>query len=393
MNENAIIHSVPAASELHKVPGFDPMKHLHRTANAKGEPVLQMEPRYQKLWFRLACPRGRMLLNPLRITDQLAIFEAKVYFHRDDPTPASSFTSHKTAQETPGYIRAAQDEALKEALDNAGFGIQLCDVTQAPGEEGHSLPAPPVRADDNAPSVKSEAPAQTAPAQPQSVPSPAKAETATPPFQVKTAPPVVENPQPIQPVAVEPPPTERPQPAPAVKEPAPEPATVVQPAEKEEPAPAANSATVQEEPKAAPQQNDTVQADGQQSVLAAVLQFPTQAAKNAAQQTADSSAPAAATPAVAVDAVASPQAETPSQPNPGYTDDMPVEEICQMMTLEEAREVVVPKGPCVGWTMAQVAERRPSSLRFYLTPFSGCSNIQKAAATLLIQDREQKKAG
>ena len=128
-------------------------------------------------------------------------------------------------------------------------------------------------------------------------------------------------------------------------------------------------------------------------MLAAVLQFPTQAAKNAAQQTADSSAPAAATPAVAADAVASPQAETPSQPNPGYTDDMPVEEICQVMTLEEAREVVVPKGPCVGWTMAQVAERRPSSLRFYLTPFSGCSNIQKAAATLLIQDREQKKAG
>lgn len=138
MNENAIIHSVPAASELHKVPGFDPMKHLRRTANAKGEPVLQMEPRYQKLWFRLACPKGRMLLNPLRITDQMAIFEAKVYFHRDDPTPASSFTSNKTARETPNYIRAAQDEALKEALDNAGFGIQLCDVTQVPSEAGHS---------------------------------------------------------------------------------------------------------------------------------------------------------------------------------------------------------------------------------------------------------------
>ena len=348
MNENAIIHSVPAASELHKVPGFDPMKHLRRTANAKGEPVLQMEPRYQKLWFRLACPKGRMLLNPLRITDQLAIFEAKVYFHRDDPTPASSFTSHKTAQETPGYIRAAQDEALKEALDNAGFGIQLCDVTQAPSEEGHSLSAPPVRADDNAPSVKAEAPAQTAPAQPQSVPSPAKVETAPPPAQVKTAPPVVENPQPVQPVAVEPPPTERPQPAPAVKEPAPEPAAVVQPAAKAEPA------------------------------LAAVVNFPVQPVAMEGPTPADA---------------ASGQVETPVQSVPGYTDDMPVEEICQMMTLEEAGAVKVPNGPCAGWTMAQVAERRPSSLRFYLTKFCECGNIQKAAATLLVQDLEQKKAG
>ena len=27
MNENTILRTVPAASELHKVPGFDPMKH------------------------------------------------------------------------------------------------------------------------------------------------------------------------------------------------------------------------------------------------------------------------------------------------------------------------------------------------------------------------------
>ena len=47
----------------------------------------------------------------------------------------------------------------------------------------------------------------------------------------------------------------------------------------------------------------------------------------------------------------------------------------------------------MGWTMAQVAERRPSSLRFFLTKFSECSNSQKAAATLLIQDLERKKAG
>ena len=58
---------------------------------------------------------------------------------------------------------------------------------------------------------------------------------------------------------------------------------------------------------------------------------------------------------------------------PSYTDDMSVEEICQVMT--------------------QLAERRPSSLRFFMTPFYKCSNSQKAAATLLIQELDQKIAG
>ena len=68
MNENTILRTVPAAGELHKVPGFDPMKHLHSAVNDKGEPVMRLEPRYQRLWFRLACPNGRMLLTPLHVT-------------------------------------------------------------------------------------------------------------------------------------------------------------------------------------------------------------------------------------------------------------------------------------------------------------------------------------
>ena len=129
--ETTIIRTVPAAGALHKVPGFDPLRHLQRITNGNGDQVLQLGLPYKRLWFRLACPSGRLLLNPLRITDQIAIFEAQVFFQREDPTPASSFTSTKTAQEARGYIRAAQDEALSIALDNAGFGIQLCDVTQS----------------------------------------------------------------------------------------------------------------------------------------------------------------------------------------------------------------------------------------------------------------------
>ena len=93
MNENAIIQNVPAASGLHKVSGFDPLRYLKRTVNAKGEMVLRMELGYQKLWFRLACPNGRLLLNPLRITDQMALIEASVFFDRADSTPAGSSTA------------------------------------------------------------------------------------------------------------------------------------------------------------------------------------------------------------------------------------------------------------------------------------------------------------
>ena len=75
-----------------------------------------------------------------------------------------------------------------------------------------------------------------------------------------------------------------------------------------------------------------------------------------------------------------------------YTDDTPLEEILTMMTMEEAQAVIAPNGTCTGWTMGQVRERRPSSLRFFLTSFCKCSNIQQAAATLMVQNIEQQKA-
>ena len=383
MNENTILRTVPAANDLHKVPGFDPLKYLRKAVNEKGEPVMRLELRYQRLWFRLACPKGRMLLNPLRVTDQLAIFEAKVFFHQDDTAPASCFTANKAAKETPGYIRAAQDEALMVALDNAGFGIQLCDVTSEPS------------GGENCPPVQANSDRQNAP-----TPEPAPIEQTTPapePDPVEQTAPAPE-PAPVSPVqTVEPP---------AAAEPAPEPAHIEQTAPAPEPVPIEQTAPADQtletlaaknDPKPAPapqnvpaadpapapaehqellnagqSEEPAVVSDNQQSAVVTTLNFPTQ--EEAASD-------------------ASEQAETPPQAAPSYTEDMSVEEICQVMTLEEAGAIVVPRGPNTGWTMAQVAERRPSSLRFFITPFYECSNSQKAAATLLLQDIEMKKAG
>ena len=164
MNEINIIRTVPAATALHKVSGFDPLKYLRKTFNAAGDPVMRLDLPYKRLWFRLAYPNGRMLLNPLRVTDQMAIFEAQVFFSREDSTPASSFTSDKKAREVRNYIRAAQDEALNMALDNAGFGIQLCDVAQVSGDGQYGSDIPLTRDADKqqAQTVETAAPAQPA---------------------------------------------------------------------------------------------------------------------------------------------------------------------------------------------------------------------------------------
>jgi hypothetical protein len=383
MNKSTIFHTIPAASELHKVPGFNPIEYLHKSTNDKGESVMRMEPRYQRLWFRLACPKGRMLLNPLRITDQLAIFEAKVFFHKDDTDPASTFTSRKTVQETRNYIRAAQDEAMTIALDNAGFGIQLCDMTQ-PSSDGE-CPPPAQATGEKKPLAQSHvqvepAPMQEAPpaatvhkaAAPENTPAAQPKKTETPPAETVKAAAAEPAPEPaptVQPAAAS-------QPAATV---APTSAAQPVPAHNPPPAPAAENLPAQverQEPMDADKHEKSAESDGQQTAEVTVLNFPT--------QTEETAAPAGEAPN---------QPETTPQAAPSYTDDMSVEEICKVMTLEEAGAIVVPRGPNTGLTMAQVAERRPSSLRFFITQFYECSNIQKAAATLLLQNLEQKKAG
>ena len=132
--KDSIIKTVPAAEALRKVPQFNPLRYLRQATSRKtGEPVLKLDLRFKKMWFRLACADGRMVLTPMRITDSMAIFEAQVYLHGDDPKPIANFVSTMYAADVPGgrYIQAAQDEALNEALDNAGFGIQLSDLVEA----------------------------------------------------------------------------------------------------------------------------------------------------------------------------------------------------------------------------------------------------------------------
>lgn len=119
--------SDPIVAALNKVPGFDPLKLMsrRRTPGAEKE-ERYLDFRYKKLWFRLAHRQGRIRLNKLSVTEQLAIIEAQVYLELTDANPVSSFTAACTRGEAgDNYIESAQIKAMDQALTDAGFGLQF----------------------------------------------------------------------------------------------------------------------------------------------------------------------------------------------------------------------------------------------------------------------------
>lgn len=309
-NQEPILYTTNAAvASLNHVPGFDPLKFLRRTTSRKtGEDVMRLDLRYKKLWFRLACPTGRLKLNALRITEKMAIFEAKVYRDREDAEPLSSYIANCTLDTTPGglYVEAAQEEALDTALSNAGFGIQFADVGSESEEYGSEVPVG------------------------------AKAEIA----------------KPVQPKA-----------------------EVAEPVQKQ--------AETVKSAKADPL--DAIMADDMpvpEQTTAEVVEKPKTVVLESVQP--------AQTPAEQPQNVIVLEQESPAA---AYTQSSPVEEIRRQMTYEQAQNVIVDCGTCKGWTLAQVADRRAASLRWYVKGYQGENNILRAAAAIIWDSLQEKQAG
>lgn len=309
-NQEPMLYTTNATvAALNHVPGFDPLKFLRRTISRKtGEDVMRLDLRYKKLWFRLACPTGRLKLNALRITEKMAIFEAKVYRDREDAEPLSSYVANCTLDATPGglYVEAAQEEALDTALSNAGFGIQFADVGSESEKYGSEVPVG------------------------------AKAEISK---LVQTKAEVAE---PVQKQAE------------TVKSAKADPLNAIM--ADDMPVPEQTTAKVVEKPK-------TVVPESVQPV-----QTPAEAPQNVIVL--EQEPPAAA-----------------------YTQSSPVEEICSQMTYEQAQNVIVDCGTCKGWTLAQVADRRPASLRWYVKGYQGENNILRAAAAIIWDSLQEKQVG
>lgn len=263
--------AVAVVSELNRVPGFDPIRFLRQTPDGK-----RLDLKYKKLWFRLKYPTGRIKLAALKITDQLAIIEARVYFDKNDTQPKSSFIAQRDITNSPGglYIESAQHAAIDRALSDAGFGIQFIPYqTDEPIKRPKNTVEPEQKAVEN---------------------------TLT----------------------------------------------------KNEPAPCEAAAV-------------TVNAEETEPSTAAVHDESTENAQ-----------PDAAKPAEKI----------------VYTMDMSVDEICSLMSLDEAMNYIVTTGTCKGLSLSQVAQRRPASLKFYLSGYTGDDNILRAAARLVSAAVEVKAA-
>lgn len=311
-NQEPMLYTTNAAvASLNHVSGFDPLKFLRRTTSRKtGEDVMRLDLRYKKLWFRLACPTGRLKLNALRITEKMAIFEAKIYRDREDAEPLSSYVANCTLDATPGglYVEAAQEEALDTALSNAGFGIQFADVGSESEEYGSEVP-------------------------------------------VGAKPEISKLVQ-----------------------------TKVEVAELVQKQPEVMKATSQETDPL-----DAIMADDMpvpEQVTAEVVEKPKTVVLESVQP--------AQTPSEPPKNVIVLEQEPPAAAYPQST---PVEEIRRQMTYEQAQNVIVDCGTCKGWTLAQVADRRPASLRWYVKGYQGENNVLRAAAAIIWDSLQEKQAG
>ena len=344
-----LTQAIPAVQQLRRVQGFDPLRFLKRNANGG----IELEPRYQRLWFRLACPDGKMLLNRLRVTDQIAVYEAQVFLSREDNQPITNFTAavEKTQAPAGRYVQAAQDEALKTALDNAGFGIQLCEINpsaavdaQADGKQEVATGA--VNRQETALAVNGAA-------------APQREDPISESHPVQAAP----TPQEVQPQEAK---------MPSVNQ------QEVPTTQQAESVSDAMSLLQALGGGAAASEPDPVMPQKAQEV-------PSETAEPAVTKRAET---AQTVKPIVVDMPAA--ASTAAAPK--YSDDMTVDEILSLMTEEEAAELVVTTGVNKGWTMAQVSEQRPSSLKYYAYLCEDCGNIMKAAAMLLMGGSQQLKA-
>lgn len=264
MNETMMYDEISVVAELNRVEGFDPRRFMREIMGEgeNAEKQLYLDVKFRKLWFRLKYPGGKIKKSIIKLTEQLAIVESRVYLDKNDSDEnyvASAMAQRWYSQNDKygsKYVELAETASVGRALADAGFGLQFCDI----GEESD-----PAIVDA----------AITAPGQ-------------------EATPPVQSNPNQTQsnnPIA--PPPL---------------------------------------------------------------------------------SAPIQATP------VAPPLPATPA-----YTASSPLEEICKLMTVDEAKTVMIDCTANKGKTLGQVAVEKPGSIKWYAESYNGPNNLLRAGAKVLMQ--------
>lgn len=293
-NSAVVYNAESTAAGLNRVKGFDPLKYARNTENGA---VLDLP--YQKLWFRLRHPNGKIRIFIKNLSEKIAAVEARVYFDRADSEPAANCIISGVDAEDKVSVAKAQHDAMEKALSDAGFGLQFISVNPSA-----------VKAEEKAVTKKAEKPKQ--------------------------------------------------------------PAKEVKPEKAEEPVKAEiKTEAVKAEPEAAPAKAGTEEAPPVTDPLLSVVNNIENSSIKVDEQTGE---------------VIEQQAAAEDEPTPvSYDKTTPIDEICAVMTLEDAKNYVIDGGPYNGWKVGTLAERRPVKvLEMIIEKYPTEDNILRAATKLIL---------
>lgn len=293
-NSAVVYNAESTAAGLNRVKGFDPLKYVRSTENGA---VLDLP--YQKLWFRLRHPNGKIRIFIKNLSEKIAAVEARVYFDRADSEPAANCIISGVDAEDKVSVAKAQHDAMEKALSDAGFGLQFISVNPSA-----------VKAEEKAVTKKAEKPKQ--------------------------------------------------------------PAKEVKPEKAEEPVKAEiKTEAVKAEPEAAPAKAETEEAPPVTDPLLSVVNNIESGSIKVDEQTGE---------------VIEQQAAAEDEPTPvSYDKTTPIDEICAVMTLEDAKNYVIDGGPYNGWKVGTLAERRPVKvLEMIIEKYPTEDNILRAATKLIL---------
>lgn len=293
-NSAVVYNAESTAAGLNRVKGFDPLKYVRSTENGA---VLDLP--YQKLWFRLRHPNGKIRIFIKNLSEKIAAVEARVYFDRADSEPAANCIISGVDAEDKVSVAKAQHDAMEKALSDAGFGLQFISVNPSA-----------VKAEEKAVTKKAEKPKQ--------------------------------------------------------------PAKEVKPEKAEEPVKAEiKTETVKAEPETAPAKAETEEAPPVTDPLLTVVNNIESGSIKVDEQTGE---------------VIEQQAAAEDEPTPvSYDKTTPIDEICAVMTLEDAKNYVIDGGPYNGWKVGTLAERRPVKvLEMIIEKYPTEDNILRAATKLIL---------
>ena len=363
MNNACMYDEVEEIRNLNRVEGFDPRRYMRLIQKEGQAGKYYLDVAYRKLWFRLRYPEGKIVKKILKLTEQVAIVEARVYLDRNDHE--DNFISNALAQKYMSadgqfgnkFVELAETAAVGRALSDAGFGLQFADregdmdpeVTEAPFDPQMIAGAGTGYTDS---SFQECAAGDGEVLQEEAFPGQYGIEEYIPmPEEVGQAMGMT----------------------PAMQQAGTAPSAVRQTAQGATTSQAQGRQTQQPAPAPQPAQGVTPAMQNRQ------------AAPNPAQ---GSTAPGNTRPAAAAQGTGTGKAAAGKGGNgQGAGEirrDMPVEQIYSMLSRDSAAAVVIPMGFNKGKTLGQVAVEKPANLQWYVDSYGGPDNLLRAAAKFLI---------